>query len=91
MAIQLNLVQGIDTYPEAYAKITSQQSDNAGDKTNVTYHVSIWKSLAHKEAGEAPIDQDRYEVGFVTLASADFTGLYTDLLTKERYVGGVEV
>ena len=91
MSIQLNLDVGIDNYPAAYAKIVSQNSNNARDKTNVTYHVSAWKSVAHYEADEEPVSHDRFEVMQSDLVSADFAGLYTHLLTQDKYKNGVEV
>ena len=91
MSIQLNLDVGIDNYPAAYAKIESQSSDNNADKSSVTYHVSVWASLAHKEAGANLIDNDRFEVMRSDLVSADFAGLYTHLLTQDKYKNGVEV
>jgi hypothetical protein len=91
MAIQLNLTQGIDNYPVAYAKIVSQSSDNNSDKTSITYQVSVWKSINHKEANEPEIDHDRYEVTITDLVSTDFAGLYTHLLSQEKYKEGVMV
>ena len=91
MALQLELTIGIDTFSTAYAKIISQSSDNNGDKTNITYHVSAWASKAHKDAGMSQIDTDRYEVMKVDLVTADFAGLYTRLKSQEKYVNGVDV
>jgi hypothetical protein len=91
MAIQLSLTIGLDTYPQAYAKIVSQSSDNNAAKTSIAYQVSVWKSVAHKEANEPMIDNARFEVTITDLVSADFAGLYQHLMLQEKYKNSVMV
>ena len=99
MAIQLEITKGLDTYAQAYVKITRQESDNNKDKTSVQYWVDVWKSAAHKEAGEPTIDRDRFEVTITDLETIDMTGLslpfiaqlYLHLHAQAKYSGGVMV
>ena len=90
MAIQLNLTDDRGDY-SAYARITSQTSDNNGIKTVITYQVSIWASQLAYESGKPSIDSDRYSVQLADLNSADFTGLYVHLHGQEKYRSGVFV
>jgi len=82
-----------DTIENAYSKIVSQSSNNAGDKTSFTYQVQTWKSKAAYES-EKPCMQeltDRFEVMISDLESVDIAGLYAHLMTHERYQSGVLV
>jgi len=82
-----------DEIISAYSKITSQSSNNAGDKTNFTYQVQTWKSQAAYEAGKSCIQSlnDRFEVMMVDLVSVDIAGLYAHLMLHDRYKYGVMV
>jgi len=91
MAIQFDLTLGLDNYPKAYAKFTSQGSDNNAEKTSIVYNVSIWKSLAHKEAGEQPVLLHRDEVTITDIDTANFAGLYGHLHKHPMFSGGVMV
>jgi hypothetical protein len=91
MAIQFKTTIGIDEYPNAYAKIVSQSSDNNGDKTNFAYQVSIFASKDHKEAGVIPVDYHRDEVMIVDMVSVDIAGLYAHLAQHPKFIDGVAV
>ena len=99
MAIQLQIIKGLDVYTQAYAKISNFESNNNGDKTNIAYWVNVWKSVEHKEAGESTVDRDRFEVTIVDLQTIDMTGLnlsfiaqlYLHLHKQAKYSGGVKV
>ena len=96
MAIQLQITKGLDVYPQAYARISNFESNNQGNKTSIAYWVNIWKSAAHKEAGEPTIDRDRFEVTITDLETIDTTGLslpfiaqlYLHLHAQAKYSGG---
>jgi len=94
MSILRNVIdeQG-DEIIGAYSKITTQSSNNAKDKTNFVYQVETWKSQVAYEASKPSIQSlnDRFEVMITDMVSVDIAGLYTHLMTHERYINGVVV
>ena len=92
MAIQIELNQGIDTYPKAYARITNVEIQNAGVNTNVIYRVEVWKTKKHRDVMQRPlVASDHYEVMAVDLVSVDVAGCYEHLKTQEKYLSGIDL